>query len=47
VLFLAAADLVLTGAEIGELDAATPLLPVHPNWFIENLADQPSLKALG
>jgi aryl-alcohol dehydrogenase-like predicted oxidoreductase len=44
---LAAADLVLTGEEIAELDAATQLPPAYPNWFIDKLADQATLKALG
>ena len=43
---LAAADLTLTDAEIARLDAATPLQPVYPNWFINNLADQPATQAL-
>jgi aryl-alcohol dehydrogenase-like predicted oxidoreductase len=43
---LAAVDLTLTEAEIAELDAATPLAPVYPNWFIENLADRPIAQAL-
>jgi aryl-alcohol dehydrogenase-like predicted oxidoreductase len=44
---LAAVDLKLTDAEIAELDAATPLAPVYPNWFIENLADRPTAQVLG
>lgn len=44
---LAAADLTLTDAEIARLEAATPLAPVYPNWFIENLADRPVTQALG
>jgi aryl-alcohol dehydrogenase-like predicted oxidoreductase len=44
---LAAADLTLTAAEISELDAATPVTPVYPNWFIENLADRATAQALG
>jgi len=43
---LAAVDLALTEAEIAELDAATPLAPVYPNWFIENLADRPIAQAI-
>ena len=43
---LAAVDLGLTEAEIAELDAATPLAPAYPNWFIENLADRPIAQAL-
>jgi aryl-alcohol dehydrogenase-like predicted oxidoreductase len=44
---LAAVDLKLTDADIAELDAATPLALVYPNWFIENLADRPTAQALG
>jgi hypothetical protein len=36
----------LTAAEIAELDAATPLPAVYPNWFINNLQDQPATQAL-
>jgi aryl-alcohol dehydrogenase-like predicted oxidoreductase len=43
---LKAADLELSGAEIEQLDTATVLSPVYPNWFIERMADQPSTKAL-
>jgi aryl-alcohol dehydrogenase-like predicted oxidoreductase len=43
---LGAADLVLTAAELAELDAATTPPPVYPNWFIDNLADQPAAQAL-
>jgi hypothetical protein len=35
----------LTDAEIAELDAATPLVPVY-NWFNANLVDQPVAQAL-
>ncbi len=38
---LGAADVHLTHDDIAELDAATPLPPVYPNWFIDNLTDQP------
>jgi aryl-alcohol dehydrogenase-like predicted oxidoreductase len=44
---LAAVDLKLAEADIAEVDAATPLAPVYPNWFIENLADRPTAQALG
>jgi hypothetical protein len=37
---LGAADLALTEAEIAQLDATTPLPPVYPNWFIDNLSDR-------
>lgn len=43
---LGAADLVLTEAEISALDAATVPVPVYPNWFIDNLVDQPLAQAL-
>jgi aryl-alcohol dehydrogenase-like predicted oxidoreductase len=43
---LGAADLKLTDAEVAELDAATPLPPVYPNWFNANLVDQPVAQAL-
>ncbi|QRY68110.1 aldo/keto reductase [Ensifer sp. PDNC004] len=44
---LGAADLVLTEAEISALDAETVPVPVYPNWFIDNLVDQPLVQALG
>jgi len=44
---LGAADLVLTQAEISALDAETVASPVYPNWFIDNLVDQPVAQALG
>jgi aryl-alcohol dehydrogenase-like predicted oxidoreductase len=44
---LGAAEVTLTAAEMAELDAATRLPPAYPNWFIENLADQPVSQALG
>jgi aryl-alcohol dehydrogenase-like predicted oxidoreductase len=44
---LGAANVKLTAAEIAELDAATPLAPVYPNWFTDRIAvDQPLAKAL-
>jgi aryl-alcohol dehydrogenase-like predicted oxidoreductase len=43
---LGAANIKLSAAEIAELDAATPLPPVYPNWFIDNLRDQAALNAL-
>jgi len=43
---LGAADLVLTEAEISALDAETVPVPVYPNWFIDNLVDQPLAQAL-
>ncbi|WP_429816071.1 aldo/keto reductase [Ensifer sp. B1-9] len=44
---LGAADLALTPAEIAALDAETVPAPVYPNWFIDNLVDQPVAQALG
>lgn len=44
---LGAAALALSAGEMAELDAATALAPVYPNWFSENLADQPVEEALG
>lgn len=44
---LGSADLVLTQAEISALDAETVPMPVYPNWFIDNLVDQPVVQALG
>jgi aryl-alcohol dehydrogenase-like predicted oxidoreductase len=43
---LAASDLKLTDQEISELDAATRLPPVYPNWFIENLVDKPAVDCI-
>ena len=34
-------------AEISALDAETLPVPVYPNWFIDNLADQPVAQVLG
>ena len=44
---LAAINVPLTGEEVAELDAATPLAPVYPNWFNENLRDTSAMEALG
>jgi aryl-alcohol dehydrogenase-like predicted oxidoreductase len=44
---LGAADLKLSEADIAELNAATTPAAVYPNWFIDNLADQPLRTALG
>ncbi|MBZ7922682.1 aldo/keto reductase [Ensifer adhaerens] len=44
---LGAVDLMLTQAEISALDAETVPAAVYPNWFIDNLADQPLVQALG
>ena len=43
---LGAANFALSEAEMAELDAATALSPVYPNWFIERLQDQVTAKAL-
>lgn len=43
---LGATDLYLSSADIGELDAATPLIPVYPDWFVDQMADQPVSQAL-
>jgi aryl-alcohol dehydrogenase-like predicted oxidoreductase len=43
---LGAADVELTAAEIAELDAATPLPVVYPNWFNDNLQDKPVAQAI-
>lgn len=39
---LGAANVELTPDEIAKLDAATPLPVVYPNWFIDNMAEQPN-----
>jgi aryl-alcohol dehydrogenase-like predicted oxidoreductase len=44
---LAAMEVVLTEAEVAELDAATAFTPVYPNWFNDNLIDRPVSQALG
>jgi aryl-alcohol dehydrogenase-like predicted oxidoreductase len=43
---LGAADLELTGAEIAELDAATPLPPIYPSWTAGRMVDRSVVKAL-
>jgi aryl-alcohol dehydrogenase-like predicted oxidoreductase len=43
---LKAVEVRLSDAETAELDAATALTPVYPNWFIGNLIDQPMMEAL-
>jgi aryl-alcohol dehydrogenase-like predicted oxidoreductase len=43
---LGAVELHLTPAELAQLDSATPLPPVYPNWFNDNLTDQPVAEAL-
>ena len=37
-----AAHITLATAEIAELDAATPLAPVYPNWLSDNLVNRPA-----
>lgn len=44
---LGAADLILSAEEVSQLDAATPLPPVYPHWYIDRFGDEPALKALG
>lgn len=44
---LKAVDVELSGAELAELDAATPLAPVYPSWYTGIFADQPLAQALG
>ncbi len=43
---LGAADLVLAAEEVAALDAATPLAPVYPNWFVERMSDTALADAL-
>ena len=43
---LGAADVTLTEADLAELDAATPLPPVYPNWYVDGLVDGPTVAAL-
>jgi len=44
---LKAAAVTLSGTEIAELDAATALIPVYPNFFTDNIAmDRPVAEAL-
>jgi aryl-alcohol dehydrogenase-like predicted oxidoreductase len=45
---LKATGVTLTAAQIAELDAATPLAPVYPNFFTDNIAsDRQLVEALG
>ncbi|MDK1490115.1 aldo/keto reductase [Sinorhizobium sp. 7-81] len=44
---LGAAELALSEGELSALDAETVPAPVYPNWFIDNLADQPVAQVLG
>ena len=43
---LGAVNVKLTEQEVAALDAATALVPVYPNWFIDNLADRPVAEVL-
>jgi aryl-alcohol dehydrogenase-like predicted oxidoreductase len=43
---LGAMNVELTGDELSELDAATPLAKVYPNWFMENMSDRATQDAL-
>lgn len=43
---LGAADVTLTDADLRELDEATPLAPVYPNWYVDGLVDGPTAAAL-
>lgn len=43
---LGAVNVQLTPEEIAELEAATPLAPVYPNWFNDRLVDRPLVDAL-
>ncbi|WP_280265516.1 aldo/keto reductase [Nocardia wallacei] len=43
---LGAASVRLTPEELTELNDAMPPSPVYPNWFIDNLQDQPATEAL-
>ena len=43
---LKAIEVKLSDKETADLDAATALAPVNPNWFIQNLADKPLIEAL-
>lgn len=42
-----AVEVELTQTELAELDAATKLPPVYPNWFIDRLADEAVATAIG
>ncbi|HET9256188.1 MAG TPA: aldo/keto reductase, partial [Pseudonocardiaceae bacterium] len=43
---LGAVGVRLTADDVAELDAATPLAPVYPNWFIDRMSDEPTDQAL-
>ena len=42
---LGAINVRLTAAEVAELDAATVLPPVYPNWVYDRFVDQPLAQA--
>lgn len=44
---IGAVEVVLTAAEIAELDQATATPLPYPNWFITNLRDKPVVEVLG
>lgn len=44
---LGATDVLLSPADVAELDAATALGPVYPNWFVDEMADATAREALG
>lgn len=43
---LGASDVILTPEDVAELDAATPLGPVYPSWFIDEMVDAEARTAL-
>ena len=43
---LGATDVALTPEDVAELDGATALGPVYPNWFVDEMVDAPSRAAL-
>jgi aryl-alcohol dehydrogenase-like predicted oxidoreductase len=43
---LGCVDVKLTAAELADLEQATPLAAVYPNWFNDNLVDRPLAEAL-
>jgi aryl-alcohol dehydrogenase-like predicted oxidoreductase len=44
---LGAAGVELSAREMQELDAASTLAPVYPNWFIERMVDKQTVQILG
>jgi hypothetical protein len=43
---LNAVQVQLSNEELAQLQAMTPLAPVYPHWFTQNLPDQPVVQAL-